>query len=247
MLSIPMGYLLDALRVKKNMLKYFVFGIIGFFILLNLFQSWQEINGILQSPRATSKYWCAVFGKTTASPQDQQLLYMEWPVNGIEIFPNDSNYVKTHTWSIGFEPSHGFPQERLSKDIFHSGNSSYMMDSAAVYSPIIEKKYFEITEKYYAWIRISVWVYPTSDVKQNPTNVVATFMHKDKAYKFKGVGTDQLNLETGKWSQITFDYLTPEAVRNENDRLNVFVWNNSKQKIFIDDLQVESFESKVEP
>lgn len=244
MLSIPMGYLLDALRVEGKAIKYSVLGIIGFLIVLNLFQSWQEVNGILQSPRSTSKYWRAVFGKTSASPEDQQLLYQEWPVNGIEIFPNDNAHVKNHTWSFGFEPSEGYPQERISKEIFHSGISSYIMDSVAIFSPTIEKKYSEITNKNYAWIRISVWVYPTSDVKQNPTQLVATFMHELKAYKYKGVGTEQLNLEPGKWSQITLDYLTPEAVRNENDCLKVYLWNNSKGKIYIDDMQVESFEPK---
>jgi hypothetical protein len=69
-------------------------------------------------------------------------------------------------------------------------------------------------------------------------------MHGNKAYKYKGTGTDQLNLEVGKWSQITVDYLTPEAVRNSGDRLSVYIWNNSKGKIYIDDLKVESFEPK---
>jgi hypothetical protein len=244
MLSIPLGYFLDMLRTKANFIKFSVLGLIGFFILLNVFQSWQEVNGILQSPRATSKYWMAAFGKTSASAEDQKLLFMEWPVNGVEIFPNDNSHIKNHTWSIGFEPSDGYPQERLSKEIFHSGTSSYIMDSIATFSPSIEKRYSDITDKYYAWIRVSVWVYPTADVKKNPTYMITTFMHGNKAYKYKGTGTDQLNLEVGKWSQITVDYLTPEAVRNSGDRLSVYIWNNSKGKIYIDDLKVESFEPK---
>jgi hypothetical protein len=246
-LSVPMGYLLNALNSKKHVLKYSVFGIIAGLIALNLFQTWQVANGILVSYRATPKFWLAVFGKTSISPEDQKLLYMEWPVNGVENFPNDTNFIQTHTWQLGFEASEGHPQERLSKEIFHSGSSSYMLDSNIVFSPAIEKKYSEITNKYYAWIRVSVWVYPTSDVKQNPTSVVATFIHNGKAYKYKGVGTDKLNIEANKWNLITFDYLTPEAVRSKKDYLSVFMWNNSKGKIFVDDLKVEVFEPRFEP
>ncbi|MBI4944829.1 MAG: hypothetical protein HY840_00350 [Bacteroidetes bacterium] len=247
LLSVPMGYLFVEINTKRNILKYSMFGIVLFLVALNLFQSWQTANGILVSSRASGKYWLATFGKTTASPNNEKLLYMDWPTNGIENFTNESDYTKTHTWELGFEESEGMPKEKLNTEIFHSGKSSYVFDSITEFGPAIEKKYSEITDKYHAWIRVSVWVYPVSDTKKYPACIVTTFTHQGKSYKYKGTGTDQLNLEINKWNRITFDYLTPMAVRSKNDPLSVYIWNNGKGKIFVDDLQVEVFEPKFDP
>ncbi len=246
-LSIPLGYFLKTVWMKDNKLRYFIFIIITFFVLLNLFQTWQVANGILISYRATPKFWWAVFGKTYITPEDKKLLYMEWPTSGIEIYPNDTNHIQTHTWRLEFEETEGYPKDKLSKEIFHSGNSSFILDSITEFSPAIEKKYTEITNKYYAWIRVSVWVYPTFDIKQKPVSVVCTFTHKGKAYKYKSVDLNKFPIELNKWNFVTFDYLTPEVLRNKNDHLAVYVWNLGKNRIFIDELKVEVFEPKSEP
>jgi hypothetical protein len=246
-LSIPMGYVLTALRTKKFLIKYSVLAVIFFLVALNLFQSWQAANGILISSRATPMFWIAVFGETSPLPDAEKMLYKDWPTNGIEKFTDETEYVKTHTWELHFEPNEDYPQERLSTEIFHSGKSSYIMDSIAEYSPGIKKKYSEITNKYHAWIRISVWVYPLENTKQHPTGLVATFTHHNQAYKYNGIGTDQLNIEQNKWSQLTFDYLTPMAVRSKSDPLDIYLWNNGKGKVYIDDFKVEVFEPKFDP
>jgi hypothetical protein len=243
-----LGYLLVGLSDKKRLLKYSVFGIIFFFIVLNLFQTWQTANGILFSSRASRTFWLASFGRTNPVADAEKLLYRNWPTSDAEYhIGNENEYIKTHTWSRGFEESDGSPKEILSSEIVHSGNTSCVLDSVAIFSPAVEKRYSEITEKYYAWIRISVWVYPTSEVKQNPANLIATFMHNGKAYNYRGLGTDKLNLEVSKWSKITFDYLTPEVIRNEKDYLSIYIWNNGKGKIYVDDLQVDILEPKIDP
>jgi hypothetical protein len=247
-LAVPLGYLLTGLRDKRPLLKYSVVGIVFLFIALNLFQTWQAANGILVSSRASGKYWLAVFGRTSPLPDAAKLLYMSWPTSAAEYhISNENDYLKTHDWSLGFETGDGFPPEKLNSEFFHSGKTSYILDSVTEFGPPIEKRYSEITEKYHAWIRVSVWVYPNTDVKKSPTSLIATFMHNGKAYNYKGAGTDQLNLETGKWSKVSFDYLTPEVVRSSKDHLSIYVWNNGKGKVFIDDLQAEVLEPKLDP
>lgn len=246
-LAIPLGYLFKELLSKKGVMKYFVLGSIFFLGILNLFQSWQVANGILFSYRATPKFWLSVFGRTTPLPEEDKFLYMDWPLDGIEKLTNESEFIKTRTWKLGFEASEGHLPAKLNTKFFHSGSSAHIMLGNEAYSPTIEKKYNEITDKYYAWIRVSVWVYPVSDAKKNPANLIATFMHNRESYKYRGRGTDESNCETGKWTKVTFDYLTPEARRSKNDFLSVYIWNEGNGIFFIDDLQVEVFEPKLDP
>ncbi len=242
-LSVPMGYLVVELTtINKNLLKYSVLGIFLLLILLNLFQTWQTARGILFSPRATAKFWLAVFGRTSPLPNAEKLLYMDWPTNGEEHFTNKDEYRKTHTWKIEFEANEEIPKERLDTLIVHSGKSAYKFDSITEFGPGISRKYFEITDKYHAWIKASVWIYPVSDITKNPVNFVTTFIHKGKAYKYKGFGTDQFKLEMNTWNHISVDYLSPIAIRSANDLLQVYIWNSNKMKFYVDDLEVQVFE-----
>ncbi|HEY4797806.1 MAG TPA: hypothetical protein VII99_01905 [Bacteroidia bacterium] len=246
-LSIPMGYLFSEIKTKKHFLKYSIAAIVFFLVALNLFQTWQTANGILISSRASAKHWLAVFGKTAAIPNAEKTLYMDWPTNGIEKFTDTSGYCLIHTWQLGFEESDKISQEKLNKEIFHSGNSSYVFDSITEFGPSIQKKYSELTDKYHAWVRVSVWIYPVSDTKQHPACVVATFTHGEKAYKYFGAETGKFDLIMNKWNKISYDYLTPMAVRNVNDPLSVYIWNNGKGKFYVDDLKVEVYEPKQDP
>lgn len=51
-----------------------------------------------------------------------------------------------------------------------------------------------------------------------------------------------MNLKLNEWNLVCSDYLTPEVPRKTND-LKVYIWHRGKDKLYIDDLKVEIFES----
>lgn len=246
-MSIPMGYFLVWIRLKRIFVGVLIYTIILFFIGLNIFQSWQKLNWILITERATFKHWLQVFGKTSPVKDAENYLYMEWPTSGEEVFTNIEKYKKTKVFKLGFEPEDNFQREKLNFENFHSGKSSYIYDSLTEFGPPLEKTYSEITDKYHAWIRIGVWIYPLSDFNQHSPNLVATFIHDGKAYKYKAVNLKKFNIELNKWNFISYDYLTPEVVRNEKDKLAVYIWNNEKANFLIDDLEITIYEPNFYP
>lgn len=246
-LLIPMGYFLTYIKSQKKYFRYLAFTFIIFFIALNLFQTWQVLNGILISSRSTAKFYFAVFGRTSPLPNAEKLLYKEWPTSGEEVFNDEKDYKMTHIWKLDFENEISYPENNFSSEIYHSGKRAFKYDSLTEFGPAITKKYSEITDKYHAWIRVSVWVYPLTDMNKYPACVVTTFTHKGKAYKYKCTEIGKFNVELNKWNHITIDYLTPEVVRDKDDMLNVYIWNHHKSHFLIDDLEVKVYEPKYYP
>ena len=112
------------------------------------------------------------------------------------------------------------------------------MDSVSIYSPNVEKKYRELTEKDHVKMKVSLRMYCTVDPKDNPGSLVVTVEHKGKAYGYAATDAEKQQLELNKWSKLSFNYLTP-AIRSGSDKLKVYYWHRGKKPVFIDDLKVE--------
>ena len=57
------------------------------------------------------------------------------------------------------------------------------------------------------------------------------------------MNADTVNLQLNQWNLITADYMTPELL-SRSDELEVYVWYNGKENIWIDDLKIEFFNPK---
>ena len=238
-MAIPFGFFVSSLKSKSVWIK-FVFGLLGlFFIALNLFQGWQLRNGVISGDRMTFEYYVRTFGKTTASPEDKKLLLINRFFGGVkETIKDESKFSKKNVYSNSFE---GISKAHRCDSLSHKGGYSIRMDSSISFSPSFKAKYKDITNKYYAWVRASVWVYPIYEIKETPTLLVVTFLHKGKAYKYRTIDLRNEKLKLHQWNKISLDYLTPE-VRSSNDELSVYIWNRGKKEIYFDDLEVVVFD-----
>jgi len=237
-MAIALGYFLAWLSKQNYILKAIFYILIAGCILLNIFQIWQFHYGIIDGDRMTKEYYFKVFGKMSVTDEDKKLLLINRSFDGNENFKNENEYNVKVLKKLDFEQT-----EKKDSTLAYSGKYSFKLDSSTIYSPAIEYPYFEITKKYYAWIRVSAYIYPTKDIIKNPFCVVAHFNHKDYPYKYKTFDSEKMILELNKWNKISFDYLTPE-VRSKKDNLKVYIWNKGKEPIFVDDLQVDVYEKK---
>ena len=120
-----------------------------------------------------------------------------------------------------------------------------MLASPVEYTPAIDIPYDSLTLKYYAWVKISAWVFPTKPAEQLQASLVATFIHKKYRYKYVDKELNTFKLIPGRWNYISFYYQTPE-IRNTQDRFGAFLWNR-KDTLLVDDLKIEVLEPKIEP
>jgi len=244
-LALPLGYLVRELLRTRRGTYMPIFGVIFLLMLLNLFQTWQWMHGILDRTRMTRAYYCAIFGKTSVNEADRQFLLIDRPSSIEEVILKDEqNYTGRTLALLDFE-NPAVLESRINKDQAYSGKYSLQMDSAYIYSPGVEISFDELTKKDYAWIRVSVEVYPFTDVAENSGALVATFEHDGEPYEYRAesIGNKKYHTKPGQWNTISFDYLTPE-VRSTQDKLKIYFWLPGKKPVLIDNLNVEVWEKK---
>ncbi len=76
-LVFPLGYFITYLNERKKYIKAVFYIIFCLLIILNLFQTWQILHGVLHPSRMTRAYYFTIFGKTSVSEEDKKLLIVE--------------------------------------------------------------------------------------------------------------------------------------------------------------------------
>jgi hypothetical protein len=186
----------------------------------------------------TKAYYMKTFGKLIATDDDRKLLLIKRSFDGVETFDEPNEYRSKILSKLDFET-----HEKKDSSMFYGGKYAFKIDSSTQFSPSIETPYTNITKNDHAFIKVTAYIYPTADVKNNPFSLVIHFTHNHFAYKYITFDSDKMNIEPNKWNKISFMYLTPE-VRNKKDDFKTYFWNRGKQTVFIDDFQVEIYEKK---
>lgn len=239
LMLLPLGYLFQSAKTNKNIYKWAVLPVVSLFIILNLFQTWQFRKGIIHGERMTKAYYFKIFGKTSVTEEDKALMLVERSTETIEIMPEGENYYKKILGNFDFEDS-AKTGENWKPGGYNSAGA-FRLDENHEFSPGLDIKYKDITQKEYAWIRASVRVFVPQDSEGGFPLLAMAFHHKDAAYKYRSSEFVNPQLKKGEWNLITLDYQTAE-VRTENDNLKVYVWNRDRKEVFIDDLKIECFE-----
>ncbi len=240
-LALPLGYLVDAMRRWKMPSRSAAYSILFLLVLLNIFQTWQWVSGIIDRTRMSRAYYFAVFGKTTVSPADRELLMIDRFADDI-IPVNKKGLVYKQLFLNEYESPGNYEKPDLSDTAF-SGNHSLLVVPSKPFAAGYEIAYNDLTKKEYAWLRISIMVYPLTPVKDNPASLVASFEHKGGAYKYvaESITKEKYAVKPFQWSKVSFDYLTPE-VRSTDDILKVYFWLQGQSLMLIDDFRVEMWE-----
>jgi hypothetical protein len=238
---IPLGYSFHYLARKLPLAVKIVFSLMLIVLAyVNYFQSYQILYNTLHGSRVTKEYYWAVFMKKFPSEDDKKLLLIERS-NTNEDFPfAEEDYLNKIDAFEGFERE----KNKVQHDtlIVYEGHYSYRMDENIVFGPSMSLSYKEVTDDYYAYFRPSVYVYPAYDVSEKDVFVVFHFEIDGKPNKYRAynLNDSRFGVEKDKWNKITFDYLSPEIVSNK-DLIKFYIWNRDKQKLYIDNMQIESF------
>jgi len=237
LMVLPLGaFLTMTLRPGRKWLAITTVTVAALFVSLNLFQTWQYLNNVIHPSRMTKEAYFSVFGMLDTPEDYEKILVMDRSGGPVEIDP--SLYTNTKDWTQEFDT---IPDP--SADFVFSGANSMKMDSAVIYSPPIKKAYMELTEKDHAKLKVSMQVYSTGDIKNNPGSLVITFEHKQKSYGYSSTDIEDFKIEPNKWSEVSVNYLTP-LIRTPEDTLKVYYWHRGRLPLYIDKLKVEVWEPK---
>ncbi|MGB3946657.1 MAG: hypothetical protein WBM13_01620 [Bacteroidia bacterium] len=244
MMCFPMGCFLNwMVEYQKKRVRLSLFFILILLTLFNLFQIWQYKNYIIDAERMTKKYYWEVFGKTANSAGASEYLSID---RGQETFGEygnyDQKYYKKEVFNLDFENKNG-ENKNIIDTAAADGKKSFLLNESIQFSPAFEKKYHEITEKSYVWVRASVWVYLTAPFSESNSCIVVTTESKGKAYKYRTTDYKNFNISPFVWTEIHLDFLTPD-IRHKNDIIKAYFWNMGNKPVLIDNFKIDIFEPK---
>ena len=231
LLSIPLGLTVRKIAVTPRPLRAILVFALVFFVTLNLFQTWQFQNGILSKERMTWPYYRAIFGKTTVSLEDRNLLLVNRSVSGMEVLDDALDYTcDTLVWK-GFQEIPG--------DSATVGGFRLAPDQP--FCQVLDMPYDSLTSLDHAWLRISVRVFIPAGYRDELPLLVAAFHYKGQPYKYRSRSVKQEEAIRGGWHSLEMDYLTPE-VRTSEDNLKVYLWHRGTTPVRVRDFVVRRCE-----
>ncbi|MDX2172441.1 MAG: hypothetical protein SFY56_04930 [Bacteroidota bacterium] len=243
-LSIPLAFCIQA--VFQSKLKSIYLSLIILCISLNLFQSWQMNQGILDTTDMSRSFYLSTFLQTTTPTNEQRKLLLQGKFeNGIELFTEED--AKTHTLQFAaFNTFENFSNVRkknhLIDSIRHSGKYCLITNQQNPVSDSIEVMYKDISKKPYTWIKASVWLYSQQHSEKFNADFIVEMTHKGYIFKQKKLAITEANFKPNCWNKIETYYLVPDDLRSKRDKVRIRFHNKSKYTIYVDDLLLESYE-----
>ena len=240
-LALPLGFTLQKIFRLKWIYKIPLFLVMGFFVFLNLFQTWQLWNYILDPIRTTKAYYLATFLKTSADASDRSLLMIDRHTMITEGFKNTDEYESRNIGIYTFSDPGIDHNEQLIRDT--TGNTYFKLDSLVSFSPDFSYSYKDLTDNYYAWIKGQADIFIPEGYKGELPCLVITMDRKGKSYGYQTSCVSEDDIKYNQWFTIYLDYLTP-PVRNRNDRIKTYIWHRGKMPVYIDNFKIDLFVPK---
>jgi hypothetical protein len=242
LLSLPIAVFLKVISEKNKFLQFFTAIICIFFIILNIFQTWQYQNGIILRSGMTPEFYGIIVGRTGLTELEKQRM------TGVEpdvssILKDGSEFNHRVLAFYDFEDTTAGYKSQLESEYHKSGKLAFKLNTTGPFSPALKIPYTELTSKKEVVGRITVSVYAPSSTVFSSGSLVFSSIHDGITYGYKSLNLGSLNLRAGEWHTETFDYLFP-AGHSPGDLLAAYVWYNGKSALFIDDLKFELFEPK---
>ncbi|MBK7181541.1 MAG: hypothetical protein IPH89_00700 [Bacteroidetes bacterium] len=246
-LSLPMGAFFSVFSFKKSYLKVAIGLIASMLLFLNLFQTWQFVRWIIPADGMTWEYYKYSFFKTSyMTVEEQSMLMLQRTFDPNEKFnESNPNYQRRTIAFFNMDDVNSFEINKSYLDTTYSrsGKNSYVLSKENEFSLVYEKPYSHITQKDHLWIRITLWFFPTQKLDINPADIVIHLNHNGKAFQYTGFHLDSNPYKINEWNKYSVDYLTP-YIQDEDDKIVTYLWFIGKQKIYIDDFQIEIFEKR---
>ncbi len=116
----------------------------------------------------------------------------------------------------------------------HSGSSASVSDSTHPYSLGFRKTIKNISSTKIKKVKFSYWVYSMNDSINATTVFSVDFNGKNISWEGRPLKVEELN----KWVYKIEEFGLPRDAQPNNE-VSLYIWNNAKQEIWLDDLKVE--------
>ncbi len=238
-LSLPLGTLIEFIHEKWSKVFRILFSVLLIiFLLFNLFQSWQFLNGIIHTSRMTKGYYKEVFLRTTIPISATEKLIVDRTLSPEEILNSGKKFESKVLYQNDFELEGMKPDTLI---VTKTIGKVFEVNSTNQFSPMYEATYDELGLEEYGILKVSVRLFPVVAMENNHFYFTATFMHKGEAYAYWAKLLLDTDLILNTWNQLDFYYLTPE-VRRSSDAFRTTFWLQGQYPVYIDDMKVELFE-----
>ena len=244
-MAIPLGLVIQDIATRKFILKAISALALTFFVVLNLFQTWQFFHWIIPDDRMTYEYYKRIFFKTKVTDEDKKYEEIERSFATTEEFKNPEEY---HHHTIAFynfddANTSEVPANVLDTSVVHSGKYSCRLSTDNMYCPNYHIDYDQLVpeSRDHVWLRLSLWYYSKGNIKDNPASLVINMPHKNYNLKYRAFDFEKFPNKPGEWTYLQVDYMTPFPYSGK-DHFEIYAWYRGKtEPVFIDDLKVESY------
>jgi hypothetical protein len=241
-LAIPLGYFLRKLVSARPVVKIPFYLVFFFFILLNLFQTWQYMTFKIDPSNMTREYYWAIFGRTKISEESIQLIE-GWQVSPGSVPKHVKKFNIRTLQNYDFENLNVPYSTNLVNTIVKNGQYALKMDTGMQFSPGFRSEYGQLSLKSPLGIRVSAWIYSEYPFDENPGSLVVTSNHEGMNYRYESILFEKENLKPHEWNWVIHSYQAPESP-GPKDAIQVYIWYRGKKELYVDDLKIELFEPK---
>ncbi|MCK9616974.1 MAG: hypothetical protein M0R21_03975 [Lentimicrobiaceae bacterium] len=122
------------------------------------------------------------------------------------------------------------------KTMAHSGEFACKLDSVAEYSTTFQKTIGGISSKIPKKINVSLWVNSTQPSPD--ASIVLDINNNGKSVLWLANSFKDVVKNEKEWTEFKSSFKLPPTLKPE-DLVKIYVWNNKKLNLFIDDINIE--------
>jgi hypothetical protein len=225
---LPLG--IGLTEITRKIVKAFILVLLTSVLLVNLIQTYQFEYCIIHfSDMTKEKYW-NVFLHT-----DRRYKLFSSPVV-YDAF-DESKAIEKKTYSNDFEGNidWGSPNTITTEQSL-SGKKSSRIKVPDSFSPVLIVNFNDLER--YTYVKASIFSKTVNSI--NEGLLIVSFENKYyTVYVYDFYPLNLIDEDMNKWVPITASIKIPQM--NPGDVMKVYVWNDSKNPVYIDDLKVELF------
>ncbi len=208
-------------------------------ITLNLIQTYQYKHYILYWDMNKEYYW-RVFLHT-----GKRYKGMLWEENK----PADKKPVlkekigkKVFTYEQNFEKDTFQIKKILSEKFARSGQRSARLLPPQKYTPAFVRPVSSITDTKFVYVKAGGWVYSEYAPQKNPYALIVSVQNK-KFSTYLSENSNNKNFVPGQWNKLEL-FAKTNFLKTSKDTFKIYLMNNGKKEIFVDDFKIEFYEPK---
>ena len=154
---------------------------------------------------------------------------------------NENKFENVIEVNFDFENSN---DSRVSDEKYKSGKKSVKLNKENPFSPAFTIKLSELFKEIIPFeIETSVDIYSEYNLNENPVVLIISIENNGNSYFYSAIKANNLIFTDSNW--ITFNNTKIiKEIKSLNDEIGVYVWNQGKNNVYIDNLKVKIFKNK---